>query len=575
MKRKINVFSFIILIAIVFFSFFRVYKLGQIPASLFSDEVDIGYQIKSLLSTGKDYQGHFLPLQLHSFSDVRTALPIYTTALVSLVPGISIDLAIRLTPVIFSILGIIGIYLFTNSIFSLYGLFDKQSFIDPGLLSAFILSAFPWHFTYSRTGFELSMLFAFFVFGLFFLIKHLQSDKIIHLILAFCCLSFLPLIYSTAKLALLLLPLLFLTLPGFIKNIQTKSPLKIFIVFLFIPLVIVILNGGASQRFSEIAIFTDPTIPTQINYLRQLDLGKNLVIGSSPSISSKIAHNKPLSIVTSFSKNLFGPISTSFLFSAGDPNLRHSVPGWGMALKIFALFSLIGIYIALTKNKKQFLLLLLVLVLLSIVPSALTRDGATHSSRTFLLILPFVLISTLGLYLSSSKKIAFAILLMVMLFESSLYFHDYFFHYPILSERDFHAGLKELVKETNKYPDRTVVLTRTYEPSLIFFLYYTNFPPEKAHLLIPQGKLTESISGNLNLEGVKISGTNIYLAGVLDSDTENPLLLKDAIYVLPAHQAAKFIKNGLATKMSDIFLPSGELMYTVITPIKIPGPNTI
>ncbi|KKS63678.1 MAG: hypothetical protein UV32_C0037G0004 [Candidatus Collierbacteria bacterium GW2011_GWF2_42_51] len=82
--------------------------------------VDIGYQVKSFLSTGKDYQGNKFPLQFHSFSDVRTSLPIYSTALVSFIPGVSLDLAIRLTPAIFSLLSIILIYFLTNNLFALF-----------------------------------------------------------------------------------------------------------------------------------------------------------------------------------------------------------------------------------------------------------------------------------------------------------------------------------------------------------------------------------------------------------------------------------------------------------------------
>ena len=57
---------------------------------------------------------------------------------------------------------------------------------------------------------------------------------------------------------------------------------------LFLPLALLILTGGAGRRFSEIAIHTDPTLPTQTDFLRQADLGKNLVVGSSPSMASNI-----------------------------------------------------------------------------------------------------------------------------------------------------------------------------------------------------------------------------------------------------------------------------------------------
>ena len=572
--KKTHILNIIFVVLIITFSLLRLYKLNQFPVSLFSDEVDIGYQVKSLRANLKDYQGNFLPLQLHSFSDTRTSSN-YFTALVSFIPGVSVDLAIRLTPAIFSLLGIFALYLLTNSLFKLFGIYDKSTDIDPGLLSALLLSLTPWHFTYSRTGFELSQLFTFICFGLFFLSKFLQKGKTPSLILSLILLSLIPAIYNTAKLSVLLLPFLFFPLPGLKEKLYSTKALKLYLLILFLPLALLILTGGAGRRFSEIAIHTDPTLPTQTDFLRQADLGKNLVVGSSPSIISKLAHNKPLMIASSFVKNMIVPISTDFLFVKGDQNLRHAVPGWGMMLKTQLPLIIIGLFLLASRHKFSFLAFLGIFSLLSLAPSAITRDGATHSSRTFLLLLPLILSCAYGLYSLFSRRLVSLLIISFILFESALYLHDYFVHYPVLSERDFHAGLKELVSEANKYPGKTIVLTRTYEPSLIFFLYYTNFPPAKAQELIPQGKLTEGIEEDLNLEGVKVTGTNIYLASVRDSGAKDPLVLKDAIYVIPANQAAGFIAGKRAVKLSDIYLPSGELMYTVITPVKLPAPNAI
>ena len=297
-----------------------------------------------------------------------------------------------------------------------------------------------------------------------------------------------------------------------------------------------------------------------------MDLGKKLVVGSSPSLASKISHNKPLMIVTAFTKNLIGSISANYLFASGDTNLRHAVPGWGMLLKSSLILILIGLYKLISNNQNRLLYLLGILVVISIAPSALTRDGSTHSSRTFLLLIPLIIIGSYGFYSLMKNKIITMILLLFILFESFLYLHDYFIHYPLLSEKDFHASLRELVSEVNKYPDRPIVITRTYEPSLIFFLYYTDFPPAIAQNLIPKNKLTEDITEDLNLEGVMISGTNIYLANVRDFGRKDPLVVKDAVYVIPAINAAGLVTGNYATKISDIYLPSGLLMFSTITP---------
>ena len=58
-------------------AFLRLWHLGSIPSSLYSDEVDQGYNAYSLLKTGKDEHGKFLPVSLRSFGDWKPPLPTY------------------------------------------------------------------------------------------------------------------------------------------------------------------------------------------------------------------------------------------------------------------------------------------------------------------------------------------------------------------------------------------------------------------------------------------------------------------------------------------------------------------
>src|SRR3989344_5707483 len=84
-KRK--VFLTIILFAA---AFLRLWKLEEVPVSLFGDELDVGYQAYSILQTGRDYQGNFMPLHFHSLAEWRTPLYIYsavpTVALFGITP---------------------------------------------------------------------------------------------------------------------------------------------------------------------------------------------------------------------------------------------------------------------------------------------------------------------------------------------------------------------------------------------------------------------------------------------------------------------------------------------------------
>lgn len=542
----------------------RFSSLLSVPVSLFSDEVDIGYQVKSLWSTGKDYQGNAYPLQFHSFSDVRTALPIYATALVGKIPGISLDLAIRLTPAIFSVLTIFLSYFLVNELFNLFFNKSKHGFLKPGLWFAVFLTVLPWHFTYSRTGFELSMLFFVVFLGLYSYVIYLKNNKNGYYLLSLFILSLIPLIYSTAKLSVLFVPFILAALPGSVTKMVHGNRL-FWIPILFLPLLILFINGGAAKRFNEISIFTDPTIATQTDFARKSDLGPNAQVGSSPSVTSRVAHNKVILVLNSFVRNLINPVSSSFLFIQGDTNPRHAVQNWGMLPKILLIPLLVGIFYLFSTRNYRALLFLLFFGIAAIVPASLTRDGWNHSSRLFLLILPLVFLSAVGMdFLGSKSKVVVALILLGLICESFLYFHSYFRHYLYDSERDWHAGMKEMVLYAKNHPDKNIVMTRRYEPPLIFYLYYTDYSPSLFQKLARANTFHTDIDPKLNLEGVRFSDSNVYFASIKDAHIQKPFVLSNAVYVLTRSEMNEAFGSGSTLPTPIVVLPSGEpFLYAI------------
>src|SRR5579862_7182100 len=72
---------FIILIAF----FLRVYELSTVPPGISIDEISFGYNAYSLLKTGRDEYGAFLPIILRAYDDYRPALLSYL-----IIPSINI-----------------------------------------------------------------------------------------------------------------------------------------------------------------------------------------------------------------------------------------------------------------------------------------------------------------------------------------------------------------------------------------------------------------------------------------------------------------------------------------------------
>ena len=553
-KKQLFIFLFLVL----FGTLIRLIDFPGIPFSLFSDEVDIGYQAMSFRETGKDYFGNFLPLQFHSFSDIRTSLPIYATILVSYLPGVSLELAVRLTPLLFAIGSLLLIYYFVNALYDHFNLEKGKGLLQPGHFAVFILSVSPWHFTYSRTAFELSQLFFFTLLGLYLFLKYQKTYQIKLLCYSLVVLGLTPMIYSTAKLAVIGYPVI-LWLMADTKSRRVIVSRWYLGVLMFFPLTLLLLNGGAGRRFGELAIYTDPTIPSQINYIRQTDLGPNLIVGSTPSLTTKIVHNKAETIIFRFINNAIKPLSATYLFLTGDPNPRHALPDWGMFLRSFIIILFLGSFALFNRNHKNLTLALVIFICLAIAPSALTRDGADHSSRLYMLLLPLVIIMTIGWTYLSRYRVVLVLLLLLTLTESFFYFHDYFTHYPYVSEKDFHVGLKEVVQAA-KAEDTFAIISPKYEPPLIFFLFYTHFPPAKFQSLLNNKQLYHPLNQDLNLEGYQIGDEPIFIASVRNVNGQ-PLYPMKGIYYMTFLEATAIYREKMSSLIPAIKSPSGLPLY--------------
>ena len=90
--------------------FVRFYRLGEIPAGLYLDEAAQGYNAYSILRTGRDEFGKFLPIVFRSFADFKT--PIYIYLIVPLIPIFGLtSFTVRFPSFFFSVLTLPLIFL--------------------------------------------------------------------------------------------------------------------------------------------------------------------------------------------------------------------------------------------------------------------------------------------------------------------------------------------------------------------------------------------------------------------------------------------------------------------------------
>jgi len=471
----------VILLLILFVAtFLRLWKLEAVPVSLFSDELDVGYQAYSIIHTGKDYFGNPWPVHFQSFADTRT--PLYIYASVPTVSAFGITAwGVRLPAAFFGILGVWAIYLLAKQIFN-----DEKT----AIIASGVLALSPWHIQYSRAGFEVTMLLTFLLFGLYFFFRSLGNGKWLWLSTTFLvsCLW----IYSTAKLfvPLLLVALFFL----FRKQIVKMGRVNLFKTVLAglivgVPIVLSTFLGGGGLRFGYLSVFTDPTTHTEVSYSRLTDAA---VEGASRNIFEKadswFIHNKYTQWTARIVENYFKSYSTEFLFLKGDLNLRHSIEGVGQFYKVEAFALILGL-ISLTvffKDKKLKALIFFWLTI-GVLPSAITRDGGAHATRLILILPPLIFLISYGLtrgvgiFSPRLRRLALSGYMALFIFNFWSYQHSFWVHNPWYSERSWHAGYKEVVELVKKYESgfEKIIISNADQPPSIFFASYYPVPPEK------------------------------------------------------------------------------------------------
>src|SRR3989344_6570165 len=167
---------------ILLFLFTRLYKISEIPASLYWDEASIGYNAHAVLLTGRDEWGDFLPIHFRAFGEFKLPIYIYSVALTEKLFGVS-ELVVRLPAVIFSLCSVLMLY------FIVVKICNKKS---TALFSSFFLTTSSWFFIFSRTGYEATAGLMFFLLGIYLFL--LINKNLIFII--FSIISFIASIYS-------------------------------------------------------------------------------------------------------------------------------------------------------------------------------------------------------------------------------------------------------------------------------------------------------------------------------------------------------------------------------------------
>jgi len=412
-------------LVLLLFLITRVYKIASIPPSVYWDEASIGYNAYSVLKTGRDEWGEFLPLHFRAFGEFK--LPVYIYSVVPLVKIFGLnEIAVRLPAVFYSLGTLVLMYLLTKRITG------KKAI---GLLSSFILSISPWLFIFSRTGYEVTA-------GLFFFLLG----------------TYLFLLVAKNKFYLL-----FGTL-AFILSFYSYNSFRIIIpIWLFVLLFYTFRKTNTQILIFSLSIFLLSLIP--VYRLYKFDAGG--VRFAQVKITSK----------TDFVKNYFSHFSPQFLFLKGDANPRSQIPGHGQLYLIEIPLILLGFWVII-RSKRALFYLPLITLFLAPIPAALTKESP-HALRALLAAPSFAMISAFGIkFLAGNfKKYAKAILvgtISIYLFSFGIYFKDFLTKYSKEMANDWQYPYKQIFTS-----QKSGMVTDEYAQPYIFALYYLKYPPEK------------------------------------------------------------------------------------------------
>lgn len=494
MKKHLTtiLLALILLIAIVL----RFWELGSVPVSPDWDEAALGYNAYSIIHTGRDEYGEFLPIVLRSFDDYKPAFYMYLTIPFILLFDLSV-VSVRLPSAVMGVVTVAAVYFLVKELFRdrHFKVINSEIHTEYlALLAAFLLAISPWHLQFSRVAFETNVGLGFNVLMALFFLKGLRSPNYLSLSAISGALSIYT--YQSEKVftPLLLLSLVVIYWKELIKIGRKKLILTVLIGSIVIaPMAYVTLtNTEALARARGVSIFSDKTTLLKSNIKRLVrDRERNDSIGL-------LFDNRRVVYGQTIAANYLSHFDPVWLFIKGDYDInRHHAPHMGLEYLVFLPFLLVGIYqVLFGVFDKKIKLLLFCWLLLAPIPASITT-GVPHAVRT-LNFLPtiqiFIGFGLLAAYLFVKKYfvvrsmyyVFFILITCYILLAAAnfvYYLNQYFVQQNYYHSLDWQYGYKELITYLrpiqNKYTKIIVSNRGELSQSYIFFLFYTKYDPKQ------------------------------------------------------------------------------------------------
>jgi len=377
----------LLLFLIILLSFFlRIYRLDRLP--LYGDELTMVYDSYSILKTGRDQLGNFLPLTFRMGAGRPAGYVYFSIPFVALF-GPTVW-GVRLLSFL-SGLGLVILMYFLGK-----KLFNRQV----GIIASFLTAISFWDISLSRVGFEAH--FALFL-ALLGIVSLLYAKNMPWPYLAFSLSWSLAIhTYPVYKLVLFLfLPTLVFYIWDNFKSSLKDQKIKLFIfIAIFLGFIAVLLSayetliGVSDGRFFSLNVFSQADLKERI--IAEVALDRYL--SDLPKNIGMFFYNRPLRYILILAESYLKNFSTQFLFISGDGNPRHNMFEFGQMyyvdfiLILLALIALGGMIFE--KKKRKILVLLFLWLFIAPLGSFLLLEQ--HALRNSFMLPPLILLSSLG-----------------------------------------------------------------------------------------------------------------------------------------------------------------------------------
>ena len=455
----------------------RVWGLEVSPTSINWDEASIGYNAYSILTTGRDEYGTYLPLSLRSFNDYKPALYAYLSIPFIKLMGLS-QTSVRMVSVVAGTLSLLPLLFFINILL-------KKKWWSFLIWMFYCLDPLRLHF--SRVSLETNLSLSFFSFGAWYLLKDKLANGYTaskNMILATIFLALSAYSYHSARLAVPLLMIFVLIDPfKYLLNknkIDWKFLLNLKYILLFLILILPIFNDFGSQkiltRFTQENIFNKFYPFTPRNMFR-FDLNTFLRINPLYYL---------IGIIAGHTAAYFSPANYSVNFYHWIKNSVMYVPEFNMLGFWNSILLVPGIYILLKNFRNTKYRLVFYWVVAALTPSAITWNWF-HTLRSANLIPAVEIISILPIIylikLNYSKKRLTVMLGLLVLFgwQSIFVINNELVYANYENQGEYQpGGFKEGTPIISSLIDKyqKIIVDTPHAQGYIFFLFYQMMDPE-------------------------------------------------------------------------------------------------